>query len=74
VDPSGKTPGRGAYVHGIRSCWEKALKGSVARALKTELSDEDRLALLTFAKTLPVEDPSAAESAQTDLPVQEGNR
>lgn len=74
VDPSGKAPGRGAYIHGVRSCWEKAVKGSVARALKTELSDTDRQALLEFAQTLPAKDPSEAERDSNDLPAQEGNR
>lgn len=66
VDLTGKTPGRGAYIHGQRSCWEKALKGSVARALKIELSDEDRQALATFAQSLPDEDePGSVLEAKT---------
>ena len=55
VDSTGKAPGRGAYIHGQRSCWEKALKGSLARALKTEISTEDRQALQSFVLTLPIE-------------------
>jgi len=55
VDLTGKAPGRGAYIHGVRSCWEKALKGPVAHALKIELSKEDRQALQTFLLTLPDE-------------------
>jgi predicted RNA-binding protein YlxR (DUF448 family) len=34
--------GRGAYLHNLRSCWQKALKGGLAQALKTELKEEDR--------------------------------
>jgi predicted RNA-binding protein YlxR (DUF448 family) len=45
IDPSGKAPGRGAYVHEQRSCWEKALAGSLARALRTELDAHARQAL-----------------------------
>jgi uncharacterized protein len=41
-DPTGKTDGRGAYLHNKRSCWEQALKGSLAHALKTELSQADK--------------------------------
>jgi hypothetical protein len=41
IDPTGKAPGRGAYVHEKRSCWERALKGSLSRALRTELTDEE---------------------------------
>lgn len=40
-DPTGKANGRGAYLHDKRSCWERALKGSLANALKTELSQTD---------------------------------
>ena len=48
VDPSGKLPGRGAYLHDQRSCWEKALKGSLARALRAELDDAARAALIEY--------------------------
>jgi predicted RNA-binding protein YlxR (DUF448 family) len=37
IDPTGKKPGRGAYIHEQRSCWEKALAGSLARALRVEI-------------------------------------
>lgn len=46
VDPSGKQQGRGAYVHDRRSCWEDALKGSLGKALRTRLTDEDQDRLL----------------------------
>jgi hypothetical protein len=43
LDPTGKAQGRGAYVHDDQtSCWEAALKGGLARALKIELSPADR--------------------------------
>ncbi|NPV39807.1 MAG: YlxR family protein [Anaerolineae bacterium] len=41
-DPTGKEDGRGAYLHDKKSCWEQALKGSLAHALKTELSQSDK--------------------------------
>jgi predicted RNA-binding protein YlxR (DUF448 family) len=41
-DSTGKLEGRGAYLHNKRSCWEQALKGSLAHALKAELSQMDR--------------------------------
>ncbi|MCK5645673.1 MAG: YlxR family protein [Anaerolineales bacterium] len=41
IDPTGKAPGRGAYVHEKRSCWERALKGSLSRALRTGLTNEE---------------------------------
>lgn len=55
VDPTGKRNGRGAYLHNQRSCWQRALKGSLAHALKTELSDEDRARLENFMQSLPAE-------------------
>jgi len=58
VDPSGKLAGRGAYLHDRRSCWEKGLKGALARALKTELTDIDREYLLNIMATLPEEAPT----------------
>lgn len=55
VDPTGKRAGRGAYLHNQRSCWEIGLKGSLASALKTTLSPEDRQRLGSYLETLPVE-------------------
>jgi len=45
IDPGGKLSGRGAYVHEQRACWEKALAGSLAKALRTELGEQERRAL-----------------------------
>ncbi len=70
VDLTGKAPGRGAYIHGVRSCWEKALKGPVARALKIELSNENRQALMTFSQTLP--DENTADSLPETPTVADG--
>lgn len=55
VDPTGKLAGRGAYVHNTRSCWELALKGPVSRALRAELTEEDRQRLLEYLKTIPAD-------------------
>lgn len=52
VDPTGKIAGRGAYLHNQQSCWERGLKGPLAHALKTELTDEERERLAAFAATL----------------------
>jgi predicted RNA-binding protein YlxR (DUF448 family) len=41
-DATGKAEGRGAYLHDKKSCWQRALKGSLAKALKTELTQADR--------------------------------
>ncbi len=52
IDPTGKLAGRGAYIHQQRSCWESAMKGAIASALKVELTQEDRERLMSFASTL----------------------
>ena len=53
VDPTGKLAGRGAYLHDRRSCWECGLAGSLAHALKTELTMADRGRLEAFMNALP---------------------
>jgi predicted RNA-binding protein YlxR (DUF448 family) len=53
VDPTGKLAGRGAYLHDKRSCWARGLKGALAHALKTEISQDDRVRLEEFMNTLP---------------------
>ncbi len=60
MDPTGKAPGRGAYIHGNRSCWEAALKGPIGNALKIEITDSDRQRLQEYMQTLPVETESSA--------------
>ena len=57
IDPTGKLPGRGAYLHNVRSCWEAGLKGSLAHALKVELSDDDRSRIRDFAASLTEDGP-----------------
>jgi predicted RNA-binding protein YlxR (DUF448 family) len=56
VDLRGKVAGRGAYLHDKRSCWQLGLNGRLAHALKTELSKQDRQALIEFAENLPPEE------------------
>ena len=55
IDPTGKLPGRGAYLHDRRECWERGLKGALAHALKTSLTDDERARLAEFSDTLPTE-------------------
>ncbi len=53
VDPSGKLPGRGSYLHAIQDCWRIALDGNrIQQALRTKLRPENRQALADFAETL----------------------
>ena len=53
IDPTGKLAGRGAYLHDLRPCWERGLKGSLANALKAEINAEDRAKLEEFLNALP---------------------
>jgi uncharacterized protein len=49
VDPTGKRSGRGAYLCLQPECWRTALKRrALEKALKTELSADDRAALAAF--------------------------
>lgn len=58
VDPTGKKNGRGAYVHADPACWDLAFKRrAFQHALKTEVPEEDRAALVAFRQTL---DPPAS--------------
>lgn len=53
VDPTGKKPGRGAYVHADPACWTKALgKGGLARSLKVTISPADVAGLQAYAGTM----------------------
>ncbi len=57
MDPTGKANGRGAYLHPLRPCWVKALKGATIRnALKISPAQDDIEALRAFAMTLPAEE------------------
>ena len=41
IDPTGKAPGRGAYIHEQRTCWDRALKSSLSKALRIGLTDKE---------------------------------
>jgi hypothetical protein len=57
VDPSGKMPGRGAYLHRSVECWRIALEGNrIQQALRTKLSAANRQALAEYADELEVGD------------------
>lgn len=61
IDPTGKLPGRGAYVHVSPSCWERALKGPLAGALKMEFSDTDREQLMAMMASYLDESPRSSQ-------------
>jgi len=57
VDEEAKKAGRGAYLCRNRECWEKVLttgrKEQLARALRTNVSQENRTALVQYGMTFP---------------------
>ncbi len=62
VDHTGKMHGRGAYLHNRQSCWERSMKGALAHALKTELTDREKEQLMAFSETLQEEIPDPEDS------------
>ena len=53
VDERGRAPGRGAYLCRDGACWARALaEGSLARSLRTGLTEEDRATLEAHARGL----------------------
>ena len=72
VDETGKRAGRGAYLCPERRCWETAFeKRRLEHALKTGLSEEERISLRAFAESLPTharqgEEVSGGTSAESD--------
>ena len=63
IDPTGKLAGRGAYLHDRRACWEKSLRGSLAHALKADLTPEDLGRLRQFMQGLSDREEEAGEQA-----------
>lgn len=57
-DPSGKMNGRGAYVHANQDCFQRALRGSLAGALRISLSAQDRERLEALMRDMPPERPA----------------
>ncbi|MEL7625891.1 MAG: YlxR family protein [Anaerolineaceae bacterium] len=71
VDLSGKLPGRGAYLHDQKSCWRRGLNGTLAKALRTTISEQDLTALIAYMEGLPDggtqdEDSQAEDSSDED--------
>jgi predicted RNA-binding protein YlxR (DUF448 family) len=67
IDSTGKAAGRGAYLHALRACWERALKGPLAHALKTELSEHDREILRMYMARMPDDaEETVAVNAESD--------
>jgi len=49
IDNTGKLPGRGAYIHDQKSCWQSAIKG--------KLIEQDRELLIQYIEKIPESTP-----------------
>ena len=65
IDTGGKAAGRGAYLHEQKECWEKGLKGSLSKALKTELTETDRALLMIYMENIPNEADNTGRISET---------
>lgn len=48
VDLTGKSHGRGAYLHDLPECWLRGINGALDHALKTKLTDQEKRDLHAF--------------------------
>jgi predicted RNA-binding protein YlxR (DUF448 family) len=66
IDPTGKKPGRGAYLCRRAECWEKALsKGAITRALGVTPSEEEKARLRDQMRLFQLEEElSGAEGSR----------
>jgi predicted RNA-binding protein YlxR (DUF448 family) len=64
VDPTGKAHGRGAYLHDERSCWVRGIKGGLAHAFKTTLTDQEKHDLLTYMEDNIPDESDAQDKAE----------
>jgi predicted RNA-binding protein YlxR (DUF448 family) len=68
IDPTGKKPGRGAYLCAASECWARGLaRGHLARALRATLSEDERATLAEYGRGLPpLEEPARPVGAPAD--------
>lgn len=53
LDPSGKAPGRGAYLCANLTCWEKATKtGLLGKALRATLGEDDATQIMKYGREI----------------------
>ena len=63
VDPTGKAPGRGAYVCRSRACLERAVKTrALERAFSVKVGDEVLKSLSDRIDSLPPDESAGAEN------------
>ena len=71
IDLSGKLPGRGAYLHDQKSCWNRGLKGSLEKALRITIPEQDLAALYAYMEDLPDNSPEVGDSQAGDTSEQD---
>ncbi len=65
VDLTGRKPGRGAYICDTPACWQRVTSSTVLdHALKTELTQETKNTLRSFAATIFANRPAADEPSE----------
>lgn len=68
IDPSGKMPGRGVYLHLNPDCWKKGLNGAISKELMIELTHEDKARLVKIIENkLPETNEGTAERNTLEL-------
>lgn len=55
IDETGKAPGRGAYLHNRRACWQAGLEGALEKALKVKLMPQERERLVNYMENIAEE-------------------
>lgn len=62
-----RAPGRGVYLCRNAACWDRALRGALAQALRTTIDESNRQALIAYgARFTPStqDGPTSAETAE----------
>ena len=63
IDPTGKQPGRGAYIHRSSACWRKALSGTrLAHVLKASPAADEQRTLQDQLRLLELEEHLAVDA------------
>ena len=69
LDPSGRKPGRGAYVCRNRDCLEQAIRArKIDRGLKARMDETILAALIAQMESLPADFEGEDDTAATNKP------
>jgi hypothetical protein len=67
IDPTGKKPGRGAYVCRSRTCLEQAVRGHrLDKGLKTQVSQDVVRSLVAEMEAMPPDETGKPDAAGGD--------